>query len=94
MRPTTFILSDMQGLHSVDASAYLFKEKRYVPVSGQIDTSNIDWIITQCTFLIEEDETAPITLFFNSPGGVLDDAYRLIDYIDGSETPFIGVATQ
>jgi ATP-dependent Clp protease protease subunit len=44
--------------------------------------------------LIEEDETAPITLFFNSPGGLLDDAYRLIDYIDGSETPFIGVATQ
>lgn len=48
MKPTTttkqtsFILSDMQGLHSVDASANLIKEKRYVPVSGQIDTSNID----------------------------------------------------
>lgn len=92
MKSSTFVIETIQGSSGIDA-AYLLSQTRHVPVEGTISSENIDWIITQCELLIQQDDS-PITLYFNSTGGSLYAAYHLIDYIHASNISFNGVATE
>lgn len=93
-RRDVFIRQSSSGPVEVSASGLRISQLRQVPVTGSITPENVEWAITQCELLIREDAQRPITLFISSPGGSIDAAYHLIDYMEAAPVTFITVASE
>ena len=93
-RRDVFVRQSSSGPVEVSASGLRISQLRQVPVAGSITPENVEWVITQCELLIREDAQRPITLFISSPGGSIDAAYHLIDYMEAAPVAFIAVASE
>ena len=73
-----FVSQSVNGPFAIDAKAYLTSKMRKVTLSDEITSESIESLITICELLIQESESSPITLYFNTPGGSVNAAYHLI----------------
>lgn len=89
-----FVAQSVNGPFAIDAKAYLTSKMRKVTLSGEITSESIESLITICELLIQESESDPITLYFNTPGGSVNAAYHLIDFIEGAPVKFFGVVSE
>lgn len=89
-----FVAQSVNGPFSIDAKAYLTSKIRKVTLNDEITSESIESLITICELLIQESECDPITLYFNTPGGSVNAAYHLIDFIEGAPVKFFGVVSE
>lgn len=89
-----FVSQSVNGPFAIDAKAYLTSKMRKVTLSDEITSESIESLITICELLIQESESDPITLYFNTPGGNVDAAYHLIDFMEGAPVKFYGVVSE
>ena len=89
-----FVAQSVNGPFAIDAKAYLTSKMRKVTLSGEITSESIESLITICELLIQESESDPITLYFNTSGGNVDAAYHLIDFMEGAPVKFYGVVSE
>ena len=86
-----FVAQSVNGPFSIDAKAYLTSKIRKVTLNDEITSESIESL---CELLIQESECDPITLYFNTPGGSVNAAYHLIDFIEGAPVKFFGVVSE
>ena len=64
----------------------LLKE-RIIFLGGPIDEAAATLVIAKVLYLIDTDNSSPITLYVNSPGGSVPSSFGIIDAIDQSPAP-------
>lgn len=74
-----FVAQSVNGPFSIDAKAYLTSKIRKVTLNDEITSESIESLIT---------------LYFNTPGGSVNAAYHLIDFIEGAPVKFFGVVSE
>ncbi|MGN1391144.1 MAG: ATP-dependent Clp protease proteolytic subunit [Sharpea porci] len=74
-----FVAQSVNGPFSIDAKAYLTSKIRKVTLNDEITSESIESLIT---------------LYFNTPGGSVNAAYHLIDFIEGAPVKFFDVVSE
>jgi|SRR5579872_1840880 len=74
----TVIEKDPKGERAYDIFSRLLKD-RIIMITGEITIESANLIIAQLLFLQKEDAHKDITMYINSPGGVIDAGRAVID---------------
>ena len=87
----TIIETDERGIErSYDPVSRLLKD-RIILLNEKIDTDCATSIIAQLLFLESENPEAPITMYINSPGGVITAGMAIYDVMNKVKCPIITV---
>lgn len=78
--PTIF-QKDRYGEKAMDLWSKLFSE-RIIYLSGHIEIETADLIVGQLLFLEYQNPNEPITMYINSPGGVVNSALAIYDVMN------------
>src|SRR5574343_254356 len=91
----TVIEKTMNGERAYDIYSRLLKE-RIIFLGGPIDDDTANLIIAQLLFLQAEDSKKDITMYVNSPGGVVTAGLAIIDTMNNIKndvsTVCVGIA--
>jgi len=66
---------------------------RIILLNEVIDSYTATSIIGQLLFLEKQDETAPVTIYINSPGGSISDGFAIYDVMNKVKCPIITICT-
>ena len=66
---------------------------RIILLNEVIDSYTATSIISQLLFLEKQDETAPVTIYINSPGGSISDGFAIYDVMNKVKCPIITICT-
>lgn len=61
--------------------------KREIECSGEINSEKVNALISQLRYLYEQNATAEITLYINSPGGQVTSGLALYDFMQAMPCP-------
>ena len=80
------------GERSVDIFSRLLSD-RIIVLSDEVNDQTASLVVAQLLFLESQDSTKDISLYINSPGGLLTETFLMIDSIKMSKTPVWGIVT-
>lgn len=66
---------------------------RIILLNEVIDSYTATSIIGQLLFLEKQDETSPVTIYINSPGGSISDGFAIYDVMNKVKCPIITICT-
>lgn len=78
------------SMYSYDLLSKLLKD-RVIMVVGEINDDMAQLIVAQLHYLHSEDQTAPITMYINSPGGSVTAGMSIIDTMEFIGNPIITI---
>ena len=84
--------TDKQGVHTNDLFSEMFNEKRIIILDKEINASVASEIIVQLEYL-DAREKADITMYINSPGGVVSAGLAIIDAMNRCRSDIVTVCT-
>lgn len=89
----TIIQRDEKGVERhYDLVSRLLKD-RIILLAEEVNTNSAMSIIAQLLFLESEDDSAPITIYINSPGGSISDGLAIYDVMNKIKCPIQTVCT-
>lgn len=74
------------GERAYDLFSRLLKD-RIVMLNGPVDDNSANLVVTQLLFLESEDNSRPISLYINSPGGVITAGMSIYDTMQFIKSP-------
>ena len=84
--------TDKQGIHTTSLSSFMFTEKRAVFLDTEIDAKTASEMIMQLEYL-DGVSSADITMYINSPGGVVSAGLAIVDAMDRCRSDISTVCT-
>ena len=86
------ILDSVRGLQPVPIDDVFLKDRKIFLV-GEVNDASCNDLIKQLLYMEAEDNTLPITLFINSPGGQVGSGLAVYDTIRLMKSPVTAVVT-
>lgn len=83
---------DTLGQHETTLDSVLFTKKRWIFLSEEVTTASAEVLIQQLLFLADQSRET-ITLFINSPGGVVSAGLGLIDVMERIQREGVQIST-
>lgn len=83
---TPVLLRSSSGIQAVAIESKLMGDRRLF-ITGEINAESAMDFFKQIMLLNQEDDTAPILVFINTPGGEIDNGLLIYDAIVGSKAP-------
>lgn len=88
----TVIEQTARGERAYDIYSRLLKD-RIIMLSGEVNDQMANSIIAQLLFLDAQDNTKDISLYINSPGGVITSGMAIVDTMNFIKSPVSTIAT-
>ena len=80
------LLKGSNGVQTVALESKLMCDRR-IFITGDINAESAMDFFKQIMLLNQEDNSSPISVFINSPGGEIDNGLLIYDTVIGSEAP-------
>lgn len=90
---TPVLLKSSSGVQTVSIESKLMSDHRRLFITGEINADSAMDFFKQVMLLNTEDDSAPISVFINSPGGEIDNGLLIYDAIVGSKAPIRAFCT-
>ena len=88
----TVIEQTARGERAYDIYSRLLKD-RIIMLSGEVNDQMANSIIAQLLFLDAQDNTKDISMYINSPGGVITSGMAIVDTMNFIKSPVSTIAT-
>lgn len=75
-----------QGLSRCPIEDHMLASRELL-LNGEVDQELVDSLITQLLYLARQDSSAPVTLYINSPGGLVTSGLALYDVMQAVSCP-------
>ncbi len=89
---SNIIVESVRGPQLIPIDDMLLKQRKIFLV-GTVDDESVNALIKKLLYLESVDDTAPVHLFINSPGGSVSDGLALYDTISLMKAPVTAVVT-
>lgn len=86
------IYESVRGIQAIPIEDAFLRDRKIFLV-GQVDDESCNELIKQLTYLEGEDNTRPVTLFINSPGGSVSSGLAVYDTIRLMKSPVRAIVT-
>ena len=80
------VLTDINGTHELSLEA-LLRGSRTIFLTGEIDGAMAQDFARQILLFSQEDPSAPVKVFLDSPGGEIDAGLVIYDILQSSPAP-------
>lgn len=90
---TPVLMKSSSGIQTVSIESKLMSDNRRLFITGEINAESAMDFFKQVMLLNTEDDSAPISVFINSPGGEIDNGLLVYDSIVGSRAPIYTFCT-
>ena len=88
----SLIFESVRGLSAIQLDDVLFKD-RCIFLCEEVTTDSCNRLIKELLYLESKDNTSPINLFINSPGGSVTDGLAVYDCIRLLKSPVTAIVT-
>jgi ATP-dependent Clp protease protease subunit len=86
------LIESVRGIEVVPINDVFLKDRKLF-FDGAVDRESCNQLIKQLLYCEAEDNTKPVTLFINTPGGTVTDGLAIFDTIKLMKSPVTAVVT-